>query len=116
MTRKFSIRWRGIWPLERRAIVIPTVSLDINLILQGVLVLVIGAGARALVGRLSSIRDHLATLNGRMDRMETWRIEHAKVEGERISDRIKAGEDCRTNIRREFDAVWRQLGERRDET
>ena len=54
-------------------------QIDLNTLISGVLAALIAAGVKALFG----IRDHLATLNNRVGKIETWADGHEKSDDER---------------------------------
>jgi hypothetical protein len=85
------------------------VIINLTNVLQGIiLAAVIGVGRV-----LYSMNQHLALLNGRLGKMETWKEEHAKLE-DAMDGALRSGElECKANFRREIDALWGRLGDRR---
>jgi hypothetical protein len=94
--------------------VVSHTSLLFNL-LQILITAVIVPGTFLLVHRLSQIRDHLATLNGRMAKAETRIEQHETIDRERLDARQAQAAECRASFRRELDTVWHRLKERGDE-
>ena len=67
-----------------------TITIDFVFILQGVTVLLIGAGVRGLF----KISDHLSLLNGQVGKMKIWQEEHQRLDEAEFSA-----------LRRELDKV-----------
>ena len=61
----------------------PRITIDMAAILQGLTVAVIVVGIRMLSTRLSSIRDQLARMNGRIGQLEEWKSTSIKLDDER---------------------------------
>ncbi len=60
------------------------VTVDLQVILQGTILLAFGGGLKMLLTSLGGIRDHLAELNGRTGKMEQWQIDHEKRDEDRF--------------------------------
>ena len=67
-----------------------TITIDFVFILQGVTVLLIGAGVRGLF----KISNHLSELNGQVGKMKIWQEEHQRLDETEFSA-----------LRRELDKV-----------
>lgn len=92
----------------------------LNTIFNGILIASIGGVAKMIHSRFQineidhkEIINHLAILNGRMGRAEVWREEHEKL-AETLQHQLEQTRaQCQQANRREFDALWRQLGQRK---
>lgn len=76
-------------------------TINLNTILQGVIILLIVAGFKGGLGWLRSIDKKLSEQNSRLTKMEEWRIEHEKYADERINQ-----------IRKNVDAIWGRIGDK----
>lgn len=87
---------------------------------QLVTVAIVVPGTFALIRALWSIQTHLAALNGRMGRLETWKEDHEhamKLDGE---NHALTREQCQalhaerlSSVYKQIDVLYQRLGDRR---
>ena len=72
-------------------------AIDLNTILQGIILLAIGAGVRGIF----SMNKKLGEMNGSIRELNIWKEEHEKNDTERFG-----------SIRDNFKAIWNKLDDR----
>lgn len=66
----------------------PGFGIDLQIVLQGLILLVVGGGVKMLYDSLGDIRDHLGELNGRTAAMEQWQVDHEKEDERRFQETL----------------------------
>lgn len=77
-------------------------TINLNTVLQGVVILLIVGGFREGLAWFRTIDKKLNEQNGRLGKIEQWRIEHEKYSDERVGQ-----------IRKNVDAIWDRLDEKK---
>jgi len=75
-------------------------TIDVNTILQGIILLAIGAGVRGIF----SMNKKIGEMNGSVRELVVWKEEHEKKDSERFG-----------SIKDNFKAIWNKLNDRKVE-
>jgi hypothetical protein len=96
--------------------VAPFATLDLNTVLNGIVL----AAAMGGIHRLGVIRDHLAALNNRIGKVETWKDDHLTAEKQDAANHVATREQCQAlhaerlrSVHAQVDVLFRRIGDRR---
>jgi hypothetical protein len=95
--------------------VAPFATLDLNTVMNGIVLASVVSG----IHRLGKIRDHLAALNNRIGKVETWKDDHLTAEKQDAENHVATREQCQAlhaerlrSVHAQVDVLFRRIGDR----